>query len=51
MTTTPAPGGQTLLYRSEDGRTRIEVRFDSDTAWPSLRQLAQDIRKPSGDAA
>ena len=29
-----------LLYQTEDGRTRIEVRFDGDTAWLSLGQLA-----------
>lgn len=30
-----------LLYQSEDGRTRVEVRFDGDTAWLSLGQLAE----------
>lgn len=40
-----------LLYQTEDGRTRVEVRFGGGTAWLSLRQMAQDIKKPSGDAA
>jgi hypothetical protein len=37
----PAPaGGDFLLYRTEDGRTRIEVRFQGETVWLSLNQLA-----------
>jgi hypothetical protein len=30
-----------LLYQSEDGRTRVEVRFDGETAWLSLGQMAE----------
>ncbi|MCE9575761.1 MAG: virulence RhuM family protein [Deltaproteobacteria bacterium] len=30
-----------LLYQAEDGRTRVEVRLDGDTAWLSLGQLAE----------
>ena len=29
-----------LLYQSEDGRTRVEVRFDGETAWLSLAQMS-----------
>ncbi len=29
-----------LLYQTEDGRTRVEVRFDGETAWLSLGQMA-----------
>ncbi len=29
-----------LLYQTEDGSTRVEVRFDGDTAWLSLGQMA-----------
>jgi hypothetical protein len=37
----PAPaGGDFLLYQTEDGRTRIEVRFEGETVWLSLNQLA-----------
>jgi hypothetical protein len=32
---------QFLLYQTEDGRTRVEVRFDGDTAWLSLGQMAE----------
>jgi hypothetical protein len=30
-----------LLYQSDDGQTRVEVRFDSETAWLSLGQMAE----------
>ena len=30
-----------LLYQAEDGRTRVEVRFDGATAWLSLGQMAE----------
>ncbi len=40
-----------LLYQTEDGRTRVEFRFDVDATWLSVGQMAQDIKKPSGDAA
>jgi hypothetical protein len=30
-----------LLYQTEDGRTRVEVRVDGDTAWLSLGQMAE----------
>ena len=31
----PAPlnSGEFLLYQSEDGRTRLEVRMTGDTVW------------------
>jgi hypothetical protein len=31
---------EVLLYQTEEGRTRVEVRFDGETAWLSLGQLA-----------
>jgi len=30
-----------LLYQTEDGKTRIEVKFKGDTAWLSLNQMAE----------
>jgi len=30
---------EVLLYQSEDGRTRLEVRFEGETAWLSLGQM------------
>jgi hypothetical protein len=34
------PEAEFLLYQAEDGRTRVEVRFDGETAWLSLGQMA-----------
>jgi hypothetical protein len=36
----PPPTGEFLLYQSEDGRTRIECRFEESTLWLSQAQLA-----------
>ena len=36
----PANGGELLLYVTEDGRTRIEVRTDRETVWLSAGQMA-----------
>lgn len=35
------PGGEFLLYRTEDGRTRIECRFEEETIWLSQVQMAE----------
>jgi hypothetical protein len=32
---------EVLFYQAEDGRTRVEVRFDGETAWLSLGQMAE----------
>lgn len=33
-------GSQILLYQTEDGQTRLEVRLQKDTVWLSLNQMA-----------
>ena len=35
------PGGEFLLYQSEDGRTRLQVRVDGQTVWLSQRLIAE----------
>ena len=30
-----------LIYQTDDGGTRVEVRFDGETAWLSLGQMAE----------
>ncbi len=35
------PGSEILLYQTEDGRTRLEVRLGGETVWLSLNQLAE----------
>ena len=34
------PGGELLLYQTEDGRTRIECRFENNTIWLSQVLMA-----------
>ena len=35
------PGGEVILYQTEDLQTRVDVRLDGQTAWLSLNQLAE----------
>ena len=34
------PGGEFLLYQTEDGQTRLETRMTGETVWLSLSQMA-----------
>jgi hypothetical protein len=38
---TPDPSGQVILYQSQDGTTRIEVRLEGDTVWLPQRAMAE----------
>ena len=40
----PATGGEFLLYQTEDGRTRLEVRVQHETVWLSLNQMAEQLQ-------
>ena len=35
------PGGEILLYQTEDGKTRLEVQFQGDTVWLSQAQMSE----------
>jgi len=35
------PGGELLLYQTEDGSTRIECRFENETLWLTQAQMAE----------
>jgi hypothetical protein len=35
------PQSSIILYQTEDGRTRVDVRFKGETAWLSLNQMAE----------
>ncbi len=35
------PEGEVLLYQTEDGRTRIECRFEMDTLWLTQALMAE----------
>ena len=37
----PEPSGEILLYQTDDGSTRIEVRMEGDTVWLSQRDMAE----------
>ena len=39
------PGGELLLYQTEDGRTRIECRFENETLWLSQALIAELFAK------
>ncbi len=36
-----APQGEFILFRSEDGQTRVECRFESDTLWLSQASICE----------
>ena len=38
---TPGNGGDIVIYRTEDGKTRIDVRFDNETVWLTQAQLCE----------
>jgi hypothetical protein len=37
----PKPGGEIVLYQTEDGRTRIECRFDHENVWMPQALMAK----------
>ncbi len=39
------PGGEILLYQTEDGRTRLEARMTGDTVWLTQKQMADLFQK------
>lgn len=41
MTAEPLPQSEFLLYQTEDGRTRIQCRFENETLWLTQAQIAE----------
>ena len=37
----PQPNSDLILYQTEDGRTRIQCRFDAETLWLTQVQIAE----------
>ena len=37
--------GELIIYQTEDGLTKIDVRLDNDTVWLSLDQMAELFRR------
>ena len=44
----PAGQGEILLYQTEDGRTRVECRFQDETIWLSQAMMAELYQKDVG---
>ena len=38
---TSAPGGQFLVYQTEDGKLKIDVRFEGETVWLTQQHMAE----------
>lgn len=36
---------QLIIYQTEDGRTKIEVRLEGDTVWMSQKMMAELFQK------
>lgn len=37
----PPPGGQFLVYQAEDGKLKIDVRFEGETVWLTQQHMAE----------
>ena len=37
----PAPGGQFLVYQTQDGKLKIDVRFEGKTVWLTQQHMAE----------
>jgi hypothetical protein len=37
----PLPGGQFLVYQTEDGKLKIDVRFEGETVWLTQQHMAE----------
>mgnify|MGYP001588375331 CR=1 FL=1 len=35
------PGGELILYQTEDGRTRIQYRFEAENVWMNQASMAE----------
>jgi hypothetical protein len=41
MPASEPPDGQIILFQSDDGQTRLEVRLQNESVWLSLNQMAE----------
>jgi hypothetical protein len=41
----PVNLGEFVIYKTEDGRTRVQVRFVGETAWLSQKAMAELFQK------
>jgi len=40
-TTEPSPASDLILYQTEDGKTRIQCRFEDESIWLTQAQIAE----------
>ncbi len=40
-TPSPPPGGQFLVYQTQDGKLKIDVRFEGETVWLTQQHMAE----------
>ena len=38
---TPPPGGQFLVYQTEDGKLKLDVRFEGETVWLTQQHMTE----------
>ena len=41
MSDEPLPQSEIILYQTEDGRTRVQCRFENETVWLAQQQMAE----------
>ncbi len=41
MSDEPLPQSEIILYQTEDGRTRVQCRFENETLWLTQAQIAE----------
>ena len=41
MSDDPPPNSEIILYQTEDGRTRIQCRFENESVWLTQQQMAE----------
>ena len=41
MSDEPLPQSEIILYQTEDGRTRIQCRFENETVWLTQKLMAE----------
>ena len=44
MSDEPLPQSEIILYQTEDGRTRVQCRFENETLWLTQAQIAELFR-------
>ena len=48
MSEDPRTDSEVILYQTEDGKSRLQVRFSGETAWLSLNQTGRIV--PDGSS-